>query len=146
MTGIREILEQDIVPISNLYISVFKEAPWNEEWRLNQAVERLMGIYNSPGFYGLLHEDMDNPVAVILGRSLTFRNWKEFEIMELFVNPAYQGMGIGSELVKQLEFDLKQKGYFKTTLLTARDTQVEEFYVKNGYKTSNRMIYMSHEL
>ncbi len=146
MSQIREIIEQDIVPISNLYVSVFKEPPWNEEWQTEWAKDRLTGIYNSPGFYGLLYADSAKPIASILGRSLTFKSWKEFEIMELFVNPKYQGKGIGTELVKQLESYLKQNGYFKTTLLTARDSQVEEFYSNRGFKTSNRMIFMSHEL
>ena len=146
MTHIREIVEQDIAPISNLYVSVFNEPPWDEEWQTEWAKDRLTGIYNSPGFYGLLHEDSDKPITSVLGRSLTFKSWKEFEIVELFVNPKYQGNGIGSELVMQLEFHLKQNGYFKATLLTARDTQVEKFYSNRGFITSNRMIYMSHEL
>ncbi len=143
---ISEISEKDIPAISNLYISVFRAPPWNEEWNVEWAIDRLQGIYNSPGFYGFLYKENSNPIAALLGRSLTFKDWREFEIVELFVDSQHQGNGIGTELVKYLESFLKQKGYFKTTLLTAKETQVEEFYVKNGFKTSKRMIYMSHEL
>lgn len=144
--NIREIKQADIETLSALYVSVFSQPPWNESWELQWAVDRLSDIYASPGFIGLLYEENKIVSGALVGRSLPFKGRKEFEIVEFFVKSSDQSAGIGSTLLSKLELALTSKAYKTTTLLTAKGGKAERFYNNRGFKSSTKMVFMSHEL
>ncbi|MEM7016974.1 MAG: GNAT family N-acetyltransferase [Pseudomonadota bacterium] len=144
--NIREIQEADLDVLSTLYVSVFSGPPWNEEWHHEWALARLTDICEFAGFYGLLVEDNAQVIAGVLGRSLPFKGRKEYEMIEFFVNSERQGEGIGKQLITTLETSLKQQGHAFCTLLTGKGTDAEFFYKRNGYKISEGMLFMAHEL
>lgn len=144
--NIRKIYREDIKALSELYVSVFSKAPWNETWESSWADERLSEIFASPGFIGYLCKYENNLVGAILGRSLSFKGRREFEILEFFVNTKNQNSGSGSKLLSTLEAELTSKAYKYTTLLTARNSDAERFYNNRGYNSSTKMVFMSHEL
>ena len=55
----------------------------------------------------------------------------EATIWDVAVNPVYQGLGLGKELMKYLLRELKQIGIFKVTLFA--DAEVVEFYKRQGW-------------
>jgi len=144
--SIRKIHKIDIEALAELYVSVFSSPPWNETWEISWAVTRLTEIYESPGFVGFIYEQNDEFVGGILGRSLSFKGRREFEILEFFVSSKEQQSGVGSGLLQELESFLKINGYKYTTLITAKNSDAERFYNKRGYKSSSKMVHMSHEL
>ena len=144
--NIREIKEADIPTLAELYVSVFSAAPWNEEWQAEWATDRLSTIYNSPGFYGLVLENQHSIIAAALGRSTPFKGSMHFELVEFFVEPTCQGQGIGKRLFKALENGLVDRGCSFCTLLTARGTDAEHFYLKLGYRPHGKLIFMTRKL
>lgn len=144
--SIRRILSEDLQSLSELYVSVFKQAPWNEDWELEWALDRLTGISNSPGFHGYLLVDGEKPLAAALGRSLSFKGRMEFELVEFFVDHHHQGKGLGKKLLDTVENFLRNNDYSYSVLLTEKGIDAEAFYQRSGYKTSNKMVFMAHEL
>jgi ribosomal protein S18 acetylase RimI-like enzyme len=73
-------------------------------------------------------EDDGRPVGVGRGH---FNNPTEGQVRYLAVDPAYQGKGIGGQVLAELEKRLHAKGA-TTIVLNARETAVK-FYTKHGY-------------
>jgi len=55
----------------------------------------------------------------------------EATIWDVAINPVYQGLGLGKELMKYLLKELKQIGILKVTLFA--DAEVVEFYKRQGW-------------
>ena len=143
---IREFTKNDLEQSAELYVQVFASLPWNEYWESEWAFERLETIYDSPGFLGCVSEENDNIHGVIIGRSNSFKGKRELEIVELFVSLSHQSKHVGSKLLSAVETKARISGYSHSTLLTSRTVPAFNFYVKNGFKASNNMVFMSHEL
>ena len=143
---IRQIAPEDIPRLADLYVAVFAGPPWNEVWERQWAVDRLDTICAFPGFSGLVAEDGETPVAAAVGRILPFKGRDEFDLIDFWVDEASQGQGIGTALLSVLETHLRSKGCVFCTLMTARETPAERFYSKQGYRASQRMIFMTKRL
>ncbi len=121
---IRTIAQKDLKPISQLYVTVFTNPPWNEHWEYEWAYERLNWIYQSQGFIGFIAIDNNKFVGAILGDFIPYKGKKGFKIVEFFVDTNYQNQGIGTKLLRQLELNLKDN-YDFVSLLTAKNTDAE---------------------
>ena len=47
-----DIDHDDLVICSELFVSIFKEPPWNEAWDIEDAFERLNTFFSSKKHYG----------------------------------------------------------------------------------------------
>ena len=142
---IRTIREDDLPQLADLFVSVFNDPPWSQEWQKEWAYERLSIIFKSYRFYGCLAEVDDNPVAAILSRLSSFKGELELEIMENFVLREEQRKGIGAALLNELKAYAKQDGIRCFVLQTGRDTFAKQFYLKYGFKAHEDNLLMSHE-
>jgi aminoglycoside 6'-N-acetyltransferase I len=136
------IKEQDLESISQLYVSVFSNPPWNESWEYDWAHERLKWIYQSQGFMGFVAINNNQTIGAILGYFVPFKGEKGFEIEEFLVETSYQNQGVGTELLTQLNLSLKHNYYSFISLLTAKDTIVESFYLKRNYQRNNQLVLL----
>jgi len=55
------------------------------------------------------------------------------EVRTMYTHPEFQGKGIGSQILKEIEAMAKKKGVKKLFLYT--HTRPSKFYLKNGWKT-----------
>ncbi len=88
----------------------------------------LKAIVDSDQIAGILYAQQENPI-----------NGKEgvekWVIILAAINPKYTGKGVGSELLKELELQVIQKGCKKIFVFTnSGDEKVINFYHKNGYE------------
>ena len=143
---IREIEAKDLTSISSLYVSVFSNPPWNEYWEYDWAYERLIWIFNSQGFYGYIAEVDSTIVGAILGHFIPFQGKKGFKILEFFVASQFRQKGFGSKLLNTLEFELKANSYDFITLLTAKSTQAESFYLNRKYQVNEELELLNKPL
>lgn len=58
---------------------------------------------------------------------------RDGSIWALFVDPAFEGQGIGQVLINAACDSLRQAGHRVATLRTGERTRAERFYVKNGW-------------
>jgi aminoglycoside 6'-N-acetyltransferase I len=140
------ITEQDLQVISQLYVSVFSNPPWNEDWEITWAYERLNWIYQSQGFAGYIALDSKQILGAIMGHFVPFKGEKGFEIVEFLVATNYQNQGIGNKLLAQLELNLQQNNYDFTWLLTAKDSSAESFYCQRNYQRDCKIVLLNKEL
>lgn len=126
------------------YIETFSEEPWNDVWDYDWVLNRIRWVAEVPNFTGIVAIEDERVVGALLGYAKPFREKLDFEILELFVVPSYQGKGLGKLLVRELEDSLPTDQYGVVHLLTAKDTDSEEFYKKLGYVRNNKLCFMVH--
>ena len=143
---IKIIAEKDLKPISRLYVSVFTNPPWDEHWEYKWAYERLNWIYQSQDFAGLLSLDEGKINGAILGYFIPFKGNKGFKLVEFFVDTNYRNKGIGTKLLTQLELNLKQDNYDFVSLLTAKNTDAESFYLNRNYQRDDKLVLLRREI
>lgn len=126
------------------YIETFAGEPWNEVWEYEWVLNRVRWLESVPNFNGKIVLDGNRVVGALLGYAKPFRDRLDFEILELFVLPSYQGKGIGRSLVTELEASLSTKSYGVIHLLTGSNTSSEQFYKKLGYERNEKLCFMVH--
>ena len=141
-TNIAAIAKKDLESMSQLFVSVFSNSPWNEHWQYNWAYERLNWVYQSQGFVGFVAQDKDITIGAILGCSVPFQGKKGFKIIEFFVATDYQHRGVGTRLLNTIELELEQRNYDFISLLTSKDSAAESFYLKRNYMPNDKLILL----
>ena len=140
------IAESDLELVSQLYVDVFSNPPWNEHWEYNWAYERLNWVYRSQGFMGFVARNGDRILGAIFGYSAPFQGKKGLIIVEFFVSNDYQNRGIGTRLLKEIELELKSRKYNFISLLTNEDSSAKSFYLKHNFKRDNKLIFLRREI
>lgn len=142
---IRKIQEDDIPQLSDLFVSVFNEPPWSQDWKKEWAFERLSIIFGSHRFYGCLAEVDKRAVGAVLSRLGSFMGELELEIMEMFVIRDKQRKDVGAALLNELKSYAQADGIQGFVLQTGRDTYAKDFYLKYGFEAHENNLLMSHE-
>lgn len=143
---IRYIEEHDLDRLSELFISVFNSAPWNESWEKSWALERLTILYNSYKFCGFLAVDDELIIGAAFSRLGSFMGELELEVVEMFVSGQHQRAGVGRSLVNELEnFAIKNK-MSALVLQTDKGTFAKDFYLVLGFKGHEENLLMSKSL
>ncbi len=129
-----------------IYATAFSGEPWNDPWKVEDAVVHIKELLESKQAYGL-ECCVDGEVAgFILGTSMLFHYGRTFEINDLAVAPEFQKRGIAKQLMDQLLFDVKKQGIVGVNLITAGNTYLSEFYEKFGFKEEKQVILMGKDL
>lgn len=137
----------NIEACTELYTYVFNGEPWKENWKKNDARERLIDIFSHPKFVGMgIYDEEQNIIGFLAGYTERWINSNHFNLIEMCVKTELQSKGMGTELMKQLEIKCRQNNISRIYLLTARSGQAEAFYKKNGYYVSPKMIMIAKRL
>lgn len=141
LTEYKSIHEESLI---EAYIETFSGEPWNEVWEPDWVLNRVRWVSNVPNFTGLVAIQDDEVVGALLGYAKPFKDKLDFEILELFVLPSFQGKGIGKSLIKELESRLSNSEFSHIHLLTAIDSESELFYKKLNYVRNEKLSIMVH--
>ena len=136
----------NLTECAGLFVNVFNNPPWDENWDVEAAWQRLDDCIRTPGFYGLIASINDEVVAFALGFKERWDETRHFHLKEICVATERQRHGVGTALLKELEEQLKNQGIERLYLTTARDTMAQTFYEKNDFYVSSKMILMSKRL
>lgn len=71
-------------------------------------------------------------------RGLSAGDPRDGSIWALFVDPAFEGIGIGQALIELACMTLRQAGHRTATLSTDAPTRAERFYLRNGWTPQGR--------
>ena len=138
---LKQLSIDDKEAIKDLFISVFTDEPWNDDWsdskQLDQYIEDLCGQGYSLAFG--LYDDGE-----LIGLSMGYiKHWytgTEYIINELCIKTDRQGSGAGSFFLTQIEKAIKEMGLKQIFLLTDRDVPAYHFYKKNGYAEVSSLV------
>jgi ribosomal protein S18 acetylase RimI-like enzyme len=143
MDSIVKYQEKYLDDIITLFINVFKEEPWNDNWFSNkQAGKYLLDIINIPGFEGYLYISNDEVIAGLFGHLIRWWEGDEYFIKEFFVDPDFQGDGIGSKMMDKLNKELKKNNINTIVLLTDLHSPAADFYKKRGFTEKSDLKFM----
>ena len=143
----KTISKEHINCLAPIYVETYNRPPWNDNWTVTLATEKLDELINCCDSFGLICIDnQDNIIGAIIGDSETYYNCRQFFIKDFFVTPTWQGKGIGSKLMEELEKELSKQGISKTYLFTSRTDITECYYQKRGYESWNGMVMMGKNL
>jgi aminoglycoside 6'-N-acetyltransferase I len=135
--------EQHLDECASLFLEVFNSEPWNESWNFEKANLLLSQILNTPGSLGLVLQQQNIILGFVIGYCEQRDKGKNFFLKEMCVRSNQQRQGIGTKLIQKLIYTLNQAGVNLIYLLTMKDEYTEEFYSKNGFQRSLRMIIMT---
>ncbi len=122
--------EADIEGLASAMSKVYSEEPWNEQWNQERAVRRVQAILGNYQSIGLVAEDDGVIVGGLLGFVDPYADEDFFYVSEIFVVPEYKKHGIGKNLLKELEEEIKKQGISVVQLMSIEPNEV--FYGKCG--------------
>lgn len=140
----REMIKEDISKVTPLY----KEY-WNstgDNWNDSHVYRRIWQVLGSPDSFCLIAENEDKAVGFAMGRFESFYDITCYDLVEVIIAKEFQSMGIGSELMKELEAQVNQKGASVIQLICEKDQMHEHFYSKLGYIDSKKLAFKSKVL
>ncbi len=140
--NIRLYQDSDLTATVDFFIRVFNAPPWNDQWTLDSASQRLIEICLAPGFRAYVGIRDGGIIAACLGRVQTWWNRKEYYIEEMLVDQDCQGEGLGTLLLQYVQQDVMSKGIQAITLITERNLPASKFYQKNGFYTADSFVLM----
>ncbi len=145
MTEIKNINKCHIAEYGEIYAKAFSGEPWNDPWKVEDAVIHVKELLESNQSYGLEYVTDDKVAGYILGTSMLFHYGRTFEINDLAVDPAYQRRGIAKQLLERCLADVKEQGMVGVHLITAGEGILPVFYERHGFKKENEVILMGLE-
>lgn len=143
---IQKISTNNIDRYGEIYAKAFAGEPWNDPWKVDDAIIHVKELIESKQSYGLECVADGKVIGFILGTSMLFHYGRTFEINDLAVDPEYQHQGIGRLLMDRCLEDLKGMGIVGVNLITAGDGSLPKFYESYGFKRENEVILMGLEL
>lgn len=143
---IRIFQPDDLVKSIELFIHVFNDEPWNDDWSNEKARLYLSDIAGTPGFIGIVATHNEELDGLLFGVRKRWWRGDEFYIHEMCVRSDRQRSGIGTRIFEYLDNYLHDNGIGTITLLTDRGTAAEQFYKKNQFKEINRIVFMAKKI
>ena len=129
-----------------IYAKAFSGEPWNDPWKMEDAVIHVKEILEMRQSYGLEYIEDGLVVGFLLGSSMLFHYGRTFEINDLAVDPAFQGRGIAKELLVRCIEDMKASGIVGIHLITANEGFLPDLYERYGFSREKEVILMGMEL
>ncbi|EOW6801485.1 GNAT family N-acetyltransferase [Cronobacter muytjensii] len=140
------LTDTHIIECAHLYCKVYKEAPWFEKSELEPVIAFIREHLNNNYFRGYIARHDDNIVAVNIGFRKPWPGGVEYYIDEFFVDPDYQGKGVGSALMNFIAERSLHEGLNAMILNTHKAYPSDFFYRKNGFDEHQGLIILSRTL
>lgn len=134
MILVRELNVGHIEEIKSLYAEIFTSKPWEDDWgdekQLSEYIMDLIGNTNSLTL-GAFEKDM--LVGLSMGSIIHWHSGTEYYIFEFCIKTEKQGMGMGTDFLRQVEEYVKCRKITHIFLQTDRTVPAYHFYQKNGF-------------
>src|SRR5262249_37710490 len=133
MVTVRDYQPGDLDECVALYIRVFGEPPWEEQWDSADARAHLEQIILTPGALGLVALEDGRITGMLLGVEKRTSTGGAFIVDDVFVEWAKQRHRVGSELMNALKERLRARTVPTIGLFTSWTAPASEFYRKQGF-------------
>jgi aminoglycoside 6'-N-acetyltransferase I len=130
MAEMRQAMRGDLEECARLFVEVFAEPPYEEQWQPEEAVSYLDRFLSFDPENCWVAVADDAVRGMLLGYHYPWRSRSEYYIREILVHPSWRGKGIGSGLIAQAVSRLG--GDAAISLVANEKTRAHEFYEKLG--------------
>ena len=133
--------------IKELYVSVFSDEPWNQDFSDTEQLDLLMNDYigqNNSLSYGLFEDD--ELIGISLGRTLHCSSGTQYSIDEFCIRSDRQRRGFGSRFLDMIEEKIRKSDMVCIFLLTRRDFPAIEFYRNNYFFEFDEIVSLARFL
>lgn len=141
-----DIDHDDLVDCSELFVSIFKEPPWNEDWDIEDAYERLDTFLSCPNTISLKAENDRRICGFLIGEVQRWKKASVYYLKEMCVAASMQRQGIGKAMMAHLEKILKVKQVSQVYLITQRDSVPSKFYSSLDFKENSSIMVMGKQI
>lgn len=143
----RTITPTDYDELSQVMKAAYSEAPWNENWSDERAIRRVQAIMGNFQAMGVCAAEAvagggEKILGGVLGYVDPYADGDFFFASEIFVLPEYKHKGIGTELLKHLEQELKNCHIHILQLISITDNI--NFYKKSGLQQDAVNVMYKH--
>jgi len=138
---IRVYAKEDLTECACLLMAAYNDEPWCDHWTEETGSRLLSEFAASSGFVGWVAQEGDRLIGAMFARRKTWWTNDELFVEELFVDPYFQGKGIGKALLDTAEQHCREQSLGGVTLLTNRHMPAKAFYEKNGYTLADHVVY-----
>ena len=143
---IKPFLICDFDKCCELFIRVFNEPPWNDNWTIETASKRLKEFVDNKRFLGYTLWEDDVLLGAVFCQMKTHFSGDEIFVEELFVSQDYQGKGHGKTLMNAVEKYARENAFVSITLITSVGSSAFKFYENLDYKHLDFLAYMHRRL
>ena len=138
--------EDDLVACSGLYVATFRESPWNEEWSMEDAFERLSDFLSAPKSLAIKAMQNGNICGFIFGKIQQWNGVAYYDLEEICVSNTIKRQGVGRSLMGELEKILIEKGVSRIYLITQRNSGPSSFYSALGFSENQSLVVMGKKI
>lgn len=138
-----ELKLADMETVKQLFLSVFSQDPWNDDWSDEEQLDRYIGdLLSHPRAlcFGLF--DQDKLIALSLGYIRYWYEGTEYRIEEFCMSRDYQGQGHGASFLADIEKQLADRKIVHILLQTERNLSAYSFYKKCGFRALEEDVSM----
>ncbi|NQN82556.1 GNAT family N-acetyltransferase [Streptococcus suis] len=140
---LKELAVADIEMVKQLFLSVFSQEPWNDDWSDEEQLDCYIGDllgHSRALCFGLF--DQEKLISLSLGYIRYWYEGTEYRIEEFCMSRDYQGQGIGKDFLKRIEEQLVERKIVHILLQTERNLPAYFFYQKYGFRTLEEDVTM----
>jgi aminoglycoside 6'-N-acetyltransferase I len=143
----REFKMTDMDRCVQVFMEVFSREPWGDQWPTPQrARDYLLDLANAPGFRGFVAHEGSAILGMCFGHKVRWWAGDEYFVDEFCIDSDMQQRGLGTQLMTHSKKALMREGVQFMFLLTDRQTPAESFYVRQGFQTSAKTVFMYKRL
>jgi len=134
--------EDDLRECAKALVDAYNNEPWNDQWTIEKAFEKLHCYYKSPKFFGFKAIVDSQVIGGCVGNVEPNFTGDYFFLKDMFVQYAFQNRGIGKMLFERLDDELSTNGIHTQILFTGSETPAYQLYKKYGYEEFESMKMM----
>lgn len=138
-----ELKLADMETVKQLFLSVFSQEPWNDDWSDEEQLDRYLGdLLSHPRAlcFGVI--DQDKLISLSLGHIRYWYEGTEYRIEEFCMSRDYQGQGHGASFLADIEKQLADRKIVHILLQTERNLSAYSFYKKCGFRALEEDVSM----
>lgn len=128
----------DIDLVTPLYIDYYNAQ--GDEWTPETVRRRIWQVLGSPDSLCLLALEGDTVVGFAMGRFEQFYDLVAYNLVEIIIAGSYQNRGLGTELMRELERQVKSAGGSLIQLMAVNDDAHDRFYGRLGYQNTTTLV------
>ena len=138
----REMTEEAIHRVIPLYLRQYNDFE-GDQWTPEIVYRRIHQVWSREDSLCLILEQEKEPLGFAMGYLEAFYDLDAYYLVEIVIDHAQQGKGLGTRRMAELETAVKARGGRMIQLASVNDEMHRHFYGKLGFLDANNLVLKS---